>query len=569
MSPSTSSFIFSRWQLPVLLLIVLITTFLGLGSKEFSTRGEAREALVAQGMLRTGDWILPEVYGGGVPSKPPVTHWLISLFSLPGGEVTELTSRLPSAFASLVFVIVFFKFLEARAGDSVAWWSSVVLVTSTEWLRSATGARVDMVLTAFLVGGLLALYRWEQQEAKGIPVSSILLLGAATLTKGPVSIVLPGGIFFLYLILTGRSFAFAIFRCFTVFIPVLLLSSVWYLLAYLDGGDAFLKKIQYENIARFTSSMEDEPHAHGVFYLFGTLLIGLLPWTLPALFPAAARFISICKGKFSLKDIKTWWRRLPSWRQFGILVVVITIGFYSIPSSKRSVYLLPAYPFLALFLVESIFYAGEGIRRWAQRAAIFTVGIFTLVGAVLLGIMLKSIPLQIFIRNPNKREDIEFFVSLLQGIKDPASCALLILPFTVGAVVLFFYWKKRGSHFKSGEGVLLPLGVMLVSLILSYNLPIGNAITQGLSPKAFARSVAPLLPENANILSYRNDFYGLSYYLKRRISNLEGVPSAGAYVFLYERDSDELRGVVKFSEIQRSSGSIVKANEKVVLVKVE
>jgi len=40
--------------------------------------GEAREALVVQGIVRNHEWILP-LRNGAIPSKPPFFHWLAAL----------------------------------------------------------------------------------------------------------------------------------------------------------------------------------------------------------------------------------------------------------------------------------------------------------------------------------------------------------------------------------------------------------------------------------------------------------------------------------------------------------
>ena len=87
----------SSVRIYLVLLVAFLVTVPGMAGREFSTRGEPREALVAQAMISTGDWILPSGYGGSVPSKPPLTHWIMALASLPGGEVTEFTARFPSA----------------------------------------------------------------------------------------------------------------------------------------------------------------------------------------------------------------------------------------------------------------------------------------------------------------------------------------------------------------------------------------------------------------------------------------------------------------------------------------
>ena len=71
----------------VLLLAALLTLpFIGLG--HFYTRGEPREALVAVSMLEQGNFILP-MFQGEFAFKPPMLHWLVALFSLPQGYVSE------------------------------------------------------------------------------------------------------------------------------------------------------------------------------------------------------------------------------------------------------------------------------------------------------------------------------------------------------------------------------------------------------------------------------------------------------------------------------------------------
>jgi 4-amino-4-deoxy-L-arabinose transferase-like glycosyltransferase len=108
---STSSSTLRSFYFVVVLAIALSVPWLG---RSFHTRGEPREALVAQAMLATGNWISPPAYDGAVPSKPPFSHWLIALSSLPSGKVTETTSRLPSAVAFVLFSAAFF-FISSEA----------------------------------------------------------------------------------------------------------------------------------------------------------------------------------------------------------------------------------------------------------------------------------------------------------------------------------------------------------------------------------------------------------------------------------------------------------------------
>ena len=97
---------------PLLLicLLSLLTGILWLGARDFSTRGEGREALAVQSVY-DGNWILPRGYGGAVASKPPLLYWTGALISLATGGVTPLSARLPSALAALGFALGFFFFL--------------------------------------------------------------------------------------------------------------------------------------------------------------------------------------------------------------------------------------------------------------------------------------------------------------------------------------------------------------------------------------------------------------------------------------------------------------------------
>ena len=66
-------------------------------------------------------------------------------------------------------------------------------------------------------------------------------------------------------------------------------------------------------------------------------------------------------------------------RLFSLLSIVLIFVFYCIPKSKRSVYLLPIYPFIAYFLAEYIMYL---VRKNSKAVKIY--GGFLSVAAILL-----------------------------------------------------------------------------------------------------------------------------------------------------------------------------------------
>ena len=196
MRASALQYLYLQKPVTTIIVLCLVTILPWIATGDFSTKGEPREASVAVSMLETGNWTLPKVYADEFAYKPPMAHWMMALASLPGGRVTELTARLPSAVAYTVLGAMMLIFLGRRVRFQEAFIAVCVMLTCVEIHRAGMTARVDMVLTGFIVAALLQMYRWEEKLAlKGLPVVIPLLLSGAVLTKGPVGIILPLFIF--------------------------------------------------------------------------------------------------------------------------------------------------------------------------------------------------------------------------------------------------------------------------------------------------------------------------------------------------------------------------------------
>lgn len=118
-------------------------------------------------------------------------HWSIAVIGSVLGGVNEYTARIPSAVA-LSFMLVFVYLFYAKRKDAVTALLSVgITFTCFEVHRAGFACRVDTVLTAFIVLAILQFYRWYEKDMRGIPWFAILFMSCATLTKGPVGIILP------------------------------------------------------------------------------------------------------------------------------------------------------------------------------------------------------------------------------------------------------------------------------------------------------------------------------------------------------------------------------------------
>jgi 4-amino-4-deoxy-L-arabinose transferase-like glycosyltransferase len=324
----------------VLLLFWALVQLCGLGEVPFHTKGEPREGIVVQAIVERGEWILPRRNGVELPRKPPLFHWLGALASHLHGRVDEWSVRLPSALLSAASALVLYGTTVAVIGPRAGLIAGLTLLTSFEWLRAATSARVDMTLAFGLTlsFGALLLHRVAERPALLVPFYT----GSAwaTLAKGPIGVALPLlQVVLLSMVDRGTAFARSL-RLLRGSLLVLVVTVSWYGLALLGGGEEFFAtQVLDENVFRLLGDPRlTGGHRHSTGYLALMLLVGFLPWTV--FLPAVA--LALWKGRHALG------RRDP--RLFAVLWSAMVFAFHAFPASKRGVYLLPLYPSLCFLL---------------------------------------------------------------------------------------------------------------------------------------------------------------------------------------------------------------------------
>ena len=331
----------NRFLVSLILILVCFIPWVDYG--DFSSRGEPREALVVQSMIQTGNYLLPKSYNDSIPSKPPLFHWLGVVISQLTGEIDEFGIRLPSKIFSLIVLIFFSYFLFKKFSAEAALIFILLLSFSFEWLRASVSARVDMVHSANLACGLLSGFLALQNNKRKYWILTVVFIALSMLSKGPVAIVIPTIIFsiWIYCSIERQLVKASVIKLIFSLAISLLLGMIWYVLAYFISPEEFLDKVWYENVARMTSTMSDSPHEHSIIYLASVFFLGALPWSLLI-------FFLIYKERLWKREkLKAFICASNSFENFSILSIVVIFIFYSIPSGKRGVYLLAAYPFCA------------------------------------------------------------------------------------------------------------------------------------------------------------------------------------------------------------------------------
>lgn len=558
-----------RRMLALLLSLNALLILPWLGLTPFYTRGEPREAIVAQSILRQSSWALPSGYGYDVPSKPPFLHWMIAVASLSTNQVSEFNSRLPSALVAIGFVGFFYCWSRKYIADEIAALSSFILMTSFEWLRASQGCRVDLIHSAALAITMCLIFDWRSKNFAGIPIAAIISLAVATLTKGPVALVLSAGVVSAEIVFNKLSFKRTLAYVVPVFIAALAITSIWYILAYVHGGSQFWEMVVDENFRRFTSSMEDTPHKHGVMYLFGTTFLGLMPWSLFATLPLVKWLLSLSK-KQARSDLRLAYKSSSEFSKFCLFAALTIFCFYCIPASKRSVYVLAAYPFFALGLSKLVVAQVSYAKKYTQTS----IAIFSLVAAILLALVAIAIysPIEAVVSSFSKSPEALFYIATLRSDVVVHFSAGLI--FLLAILFLFVAYKIFQPSFATEA--LIQSALAFVLLLILINSTIMPAIGRAVSPHEFSKQIADRIDSRDRLYSFGSEFYATSFDLNRSIyplSRLESDVLPMSYVLVEDKNFNSLRALIPVDRqiriLDRSKSNFLKPNNQALLVRID
>jgi 4-amino-4-deoxy-L-arabinose transferase-like glycosyltransferase len=284
---------------------------------------EPRQAIEAREMMARSDYVHPYLNGEPYLEKPPLYPWLIIIASKIQGELDELSSRIPSALAATVLLIITFLAGRGTAGQASGLLAAFILATNIQFMGNARESVMDMTFALF-IGLTIYLGDVAVRSNKRLLFTFALLPSAlAVFAKGPAGFILPVGVFFLFLVFEKKLKAFLV--------PMLLgsvlalaLSSIWFIIA----GKAYAGEfILHQNLVRYTKGFD---HIESAFYYFPKLFFNFLPWS--------------CLLPFSIYH--AYKRRL--W--LPLIWFGFTFLFFEFSRSKRAVYLLPLYPSMALLV---------------------------------------------------------------------------------------------------------------------------------------------------------------------------------------------------------------------------
>jgi 4-amino-4-deoxy-L-arabinose transferase-like glycosyltransferase len=328
-----------------LLLLVMVFFFPGLGGYDLTAPDEPHFALVAQEMLTDNHWVLPHRNQTPYPDKPPFFFWTIALFSaLAGGTVNAWTARLPSAISASLVLWMMWRWNRLREPDpredtlrSIL--TVLILVSCFKFFFQARIAQIDMVLCLFTTAALTTGY----DAITGKPYSPFslgLFMGLGILTKGPVGLIIPAGSLAVFAIFSGRAAwkKYPVKALAWAMIPVLAWLALLVLDVAMNNHWDYLNNLLFkQTMVRFFNPWH---HHQPVYYFFVSVLYDFLPWT--------PFFLLAIPWTRDARD------SLDSGQKFSWAVIVFTLVFFTLSKGKRSIYILPVFPFASYVTAAKI-----------------------------------------------------------------------------------------------------------------------------------------------------------------------------------------------------------------------
>lgn len=340
----------------LLAAVALWTATLGL--RPLYEPDEGRYAEVAREMYVSGDWTTPRLNGVKFLDKPPLQYWATAgTFRLFG--INEWAARIWSSVIGLFGIAMACWGAAVLFGRRAGVIAALVLAGSPLWILGSNLTTTDIGVGALLGSAVIAFAVAFQQRADILFPAVWALIGLAFLAKGLIAVALPAMTLALYVAMTRQHALFRSWRFWRWGLLALLIGAPWIVSVSLRNPEFLNYFFVHEHFSRFVSDVHSRNKPAWFFLAVGA--VGMLPWA--GLIPRAVSLRGKTPGKFDARLFLSLW-------------VIVVLGFFSIAKSKLPLYILPAFPPLAILLAARI-------TELRSRATAFAVMAMPLAGGAL------------------------------------------------------------------------------------------------------------------------------------------------------------------------------------------
>jgi len=295
---------------------------------------EPRRAIISQNMMDSGDYFVPILDNRIYTAKPPLFNWMIIAASLPGGEVTEFSSRLPSVISIALLSVIMIMGMRKYLSLEGLIFLSLSIALSIELMSKAQLAEIEMVFTLLVSLSLWSWFWLNKAATNGVRqwLLPLVMVALAFLAKGPPAIIF----FYLgvipFLIVKKRWRELFSFGHFIGFLGMSLIISGWIMMMINStGAQILLDTLKREVLYREGSSSALDYIKHIPSYPL-ELFAAMLPFSLllvPLLFRSVRKLLQSNYG-----SIYT----------FALLAFLANLPIYWFKGNSSVRYFMPMFP---------------------------------------------------------------------------------------------------------------------------------------------------------------------------------------------------------------------------------
>jgi 4-amino-4-deoxy-L-arabinose transferase-like glycosyltransferase len=350
----------SRTAWIVVAVVMFFAWFTALDTRVLEHPDEGRYGEIAREMAVTGDWLTPRLNGLKYFEKPPLQYW-VTAAAFKWLETDEWTARLAAVAGGCMTIIVVGITLARLLNPLAGAFGALVMASFALHNGISHYATLDAFFTGWMTLALCAFLRAQHAaqpmhapnrdpNANANPdpdpnanatrnwmLLTYAALAAATMTKGPVALVIAGGSLVLYSLANRDMSPWKRLHLLPGLTLYFVLTAPWFILVSRANPEFAQFYFIHEHVARFLTNEARRP---GAWYYFVPIFgFGVTPW----LFIWAATFVRSWRDSAPQADGFDWMRFCMAW---AIFVFV----FFSLSGSKLPSYILPEYPAIALIL---------------------------------------------------------------------------------------------------------------------------------------------------------------------------------------------------------------------------
>jgi len=481
----------------LVLILILLPLFLfgfNLGLPSLWDESEAMYCEVAREILQTGDWITMHFNFQEWFIHPPFYMWLTALTAKFIGW-SELVCRLWAAIFGVGSVLATYYLGKDLFQKKVGFFAGLIMATTLQIIIASRIGVMDSALNFLVTISILLFYKGNKTGKDIYYLLGVIAASFAVLTKGPIGIILPVLIAFVYLLLAKefKSLKFAmLLKAAAVF---LIIVAPWYIAEYLRHGGEFIKYcFGYQSFGRFFGSVEAQSGPW--YYYLGIIPLGFLPWT--AFLPASLIQLFRSRAKKESLLLFVW--------------MVVVLVLFSVAGTKLPNYILFIYPALSIVVAK---FVCDYIYKDGEQSIVKGMH-FSFV------LLLLIVSLMVFAAYRYLQFGLQ--VEYIENAHIFSALAYVVIIGTSLSFVLFLFGKKRYSAFLA---IIFTVCLMIWTLSVDI-LPV---IEQYKPIKALATEVKGLMHHDEQLACYKTSrIASIVYYMGSPVIWIEKEDSLNAFV---------------------------------------